>query len=441
MATLAEKISDVLLDIRKDKAFMMAKNYDTNAIDLTIPGCVEYVKDNLYNIGNGYVSLYPELRYSNSTYYTSPVEATGCGGTAAPLNLRYYHGKEIQDGTLRHLTLEEGVKQIGWKTFWGQTRLNRIDFPESLEWVHPDAFRNTAWYDEQPLGEVYCGNVLYKYKPQISQSNTPYVLNKDIVVRPGTKSVSSRAFYGDPYNYDSLRGLRSVTLPDGLIGIGDEAFSYVYNVEGIATMINIPSSVTWIGKNAFSASNCKNLVLPPNLDRVQARSFCGCDFSEDELIIPASVKIIENNAFASAKISNLTINNGVETICQEAFYSNDFVTLDIPDSVKTIENWAFAYNSNLTSISLPASITNMGASIFTGCTNVTTVEVEEGFKAKNLDLSFSSIITVESLREVINNLADRTGFCPAVLTLGATNLAKLTSSEIAVATAKNWTVA
>ena len=59
---------------------------------------------------------------------------------------------------------------------------------------------------------------------------------------------------------------------------------------------------------------------------------------------------------------------------------------------------------------------------------------------KNISLD-STILDRASLRALINGLADLTGSTSQTLTLGSTLKAKLTEEDIAVATAKNWTIA
>ena len=76
---------------------------------------------------------------------------------------------------------------------------------------------------------------------------------------------------------------------------------------------------------------------------------------------------------------------------------------------------------------------------FGGCTSLTDLGGFIGLKC-NLDLSASSLITHDSLVNVINKAADVTA-SPATLTLGSTNLAKLTDEEKGIATAKGWTLA
>lgn len=65
---------------------------------------------------------------------------------------------------------------------------------------------------------------------------------------------------------------------------------------------------------------------------------------------------------------------------------------------------------------------------------------------KNIKISFNlsscTLLTHDSLMNVINNLYDLTanGLNGQTLTIGSTNMAKLTADEIAIATNKGWTI-
>lgn len=59
----------------------------------------------------------------------------------------------------------------------------------------------------------------------------------------------------------------------------------------------------------------------------------------------------------------------------------------------------------------------------------------------NLDVSNCSQLTAESILNVINQAADLSETGSATLTLGTTNISKLTEEQIAIATAKGWTLA
>ena len=75
---------------------------------------------------------------------------------------------------------------------------------------------------------------------------------------------------------------------------------------------------------------------------------------------------------------------------------------------------------------------------FQNCISLTDLGGFIGLKV-NLDLS-SCPLTHDSIMNVINKAADVTA-SPVTLTLGSTNLAKLTDEEKAIATSKGWTLA
>jgi len=76
-------------------------------------------------------------------------------------------------------------------------------------------------------------------------------------------------------------------------------------------------------------------------------------------------------------------------------------------------------------------------------TNLTNLGID-GEISYNWQFTRSTILTHDSLMNVINALADYsqdTSGTAHTLTLGATNLAKLTNAEKAIATQKGWTLA
>lgn len=75
-----------------------------------------------------------------------------------------------------------------------------------------------------------------------------------------------------------------------------------------------------------------------------------------------------------------------------------------------------------------------------GCSELTDLG---GFSnlSVSLDLSSSRKLSVNSLMNVINQAKDLSSEGGATLTLGTTNVAKLTEEQIAIATSKGWTLA
>ena len=119
----------------------------------------------------------------------------------------------------------------------------------------------------------------------------------------------------------------------------------------------------------------------------------------------------------------------------------DLTDIVIPNSVTSIGNWTFGGCSSLASITIPNSVTSIGNYVFNYCTSLTSVTLGNGFNANNLKLSASNLYTAETIVSWLEALADRTGQKSYTLTIGSTNIAKLTEAEIAMATNKNWTLA
>ena len=79
--------------------------------------------------------------------------------------------------------------------------------------------------------------------------------------------------------------------------------------------------------------------------------------------------------------------------------------------------------------------------MFQNCTALTNLTIS-GVIANNFKLSWCTKLTHDSLMSVINHLKDFTGTSTTkTLTLGTTNLDKLTDEEKAIATDKGWTLA
>ena len=113
--------------------------------------------------------------------------------------------------------------------------------------------------------------------------------------------------------------------------------------------------------------------------------------------------------------------------------------------------YSIFYNcSALKTVSLPSTITEDTNSCLTsksssyyafyGCTALEDVQLGQDWNM-SLRLNVSNNLTVDSMVAMFNSLKDLTGTTAKTLTLGSTNLAKLTDEQKAIATNKNWTLA
>lgn len=75
------------------------------------------------------------------------------------------------------------------------------------------------------------------------------------------------------------------------------------------------------------------------------------------------------------------------------------------------------------------------------CPNLEFVKIEDGFNCPNLDLSCSTKYSRETIVSWFNALKDRAKQESFKFIIGPANLKKLSAEDIAIATAKNWTLA
>ena len=194
----------------------------------------------------------------------------------------------------------------------------------------------------------------------------------------------------------------------------DNIFKYIEDVE----FINC--NFKYFLDNAFN--NCSSLTtinLPDSLTSIGQSTFNNCS-SLTTINFPDSLTSIEYIAFQNC--SSLT-------------------TINFPDSLTSIENSAFQSCISLNTINLPNSLVLIHYNAFFDCKSLKEVTLGDNFNCNNLNLSHSTKYTRETILQWLNALADRTGQTAYKLTIGATNLAKLTEEDILIATNKNWTLA
>lgn len=185
-----------------------------------------------------------------------------------------------------------------------------------------------------------------------------------------------------------------------------------------------------------------------------------------DLIIPEGITKIGNYAFSNYPIlKNIILSDTVNSIGSSAFYYNNnlksitlsknltlisdrafrdchsLAEINIISKIKNIGDYAFQGCVSLEKINLPKTLSVISSTAFVNCKNLQFITLGDGFNANNLNLSASSLYTQETILQWLNALADRTGQTAYKLTIGATNLAKLTEQDILIATNKNWTLA
>ena len=229
----------------------------------------------------------------------------------------------------------------------------------------------------------------------------------------------------EEYTFADCSALQSLTLPNSVKSLGE----WVFDTCTSLTSLDLGEGLETIGYRAFMRCRAlKFLILPSSLTSIAEKAFEMCTptlmisknptpptlpwmvFDNRETLL---LKVPPGCAEAYRKArewSNLThveeydpyheiIN--LEGIDYELFYSNRTAQVAsknktiggdvvIPDTaiysrvgfrVTEVSSWAFSTNKNITSVTIPSSVTSLGQNAFYRCTSLTSVTLSNGLKS------------------------------------------------------------
>lgn len=157
-------------------------------------------------------------------------------------------------------------------------------------------------------------------------------------------------------------GYKASNITDS--SIGDGSFGSVVNDNTSLISIFIPDSVTSIDYDAFRNSAALTRI---DVD-ANNQTYCSVDgvlYSKDMTTLVAYPRGKADATFV--------IPNTVTTIDTCAFYNNFKLTnITLPDNLTTME-WEAFYNTGITSIDIPESVTKIGGEALKFCSNLTEI--------------------------------------------------------------------
>jgi len=339
------------------------------------------------------------------------------------------------------------VTTIGDGAFDNNSSMINVTIPDSVSVIGNSAFYGASLYEvTMGVGVSYIGdNAFYACRNLVTinfAGNPPFTgssifssdYNATIYYLTGTSGWDS-SFLGvpavqtslpfpgpDKFNYVVTNGMISVTsyigpggtvmIPDTIQGlpvtdIGDEAFFDNFSISNVI----IPNTVTTIEADAFGNTSLGSITIPDSVATIGNSAFYYC-VGLTNVIIPSSVTnigtaafgdchglnsitVVSNNLFYSSLngvlfnktqttlveypyglAGSYSIPDGVSSVGDSAFYAcNNLTAITIPDSVTNIGQYALA-GSALTSVTIPKNVVYIGPDVFGTCWQLLTIIVD-----------------------------------------------------------------
>lgn len=144
------------------------------------------------------------------------------------------------------------------------------------------------------------------------------------------------------------------------------------DIDDIISII-IPSSVTSLGKSAFSdCTGLTSVTIPNNITELGDNCFNWCK-SLSSITIPSQITKLGESCFEECdNLISVTLPNGITELEDRCFYKCiNLPSLVIPNGVTRLGDECFYQCSSLQSLSVPNTVTELGEGCFSKCINLT----------------------------------------------------------------------
>jgi len=359
----------------------------------------------------GWQPVLPETVPANNVTYTAQwarwkdtISASKMGGKTM---------RELYPNDYEHMTtviLEEGITELPIGFFDGCDKVESVTWPSTLVDFGIDALppkiRASLSYDAN--GFMIYRNWILDYQNRNASS---------VTIPNGIVGIGRGAF-------KEMFNLETVTMPESLKYIANGAFkdcSYILNLQfmsglryvgqaafsGCSSLLRatFADGVEHIGANAFT--NCwqmQSVRLPHTVTNIGASAFSGCGNIRG-VTVPTHLKTMQNLFPASyAKIETAEVAEG-ETVVMDGMFAGCTALRGgatqtdmsmIPNTVTNIGARAFQGCTSLTAFVVPDSVTAIGESVFSGCTALWNVTLSRSL-TKIPDYAFYGCSMLETM--------------------------------------------
>ncbi len=156
-------------------------------------------------------------------------------------------------------------------------------------------------------------------------------------------------------------GITSYEIPAGVTRISEGAFAMTRELESVI----IPSGVTDLERSAFAESGIRSVTIPASVKSIHSYAFLRCSELRE---------LLGDSPFISSDRKFLFDKEAMVPNTLFFFAGRDDVSYEIPEGIRGIDYYSFAYCDKLESITFPNSLEYVGGTAFEGCSNLASLK-------------------------------------------------------------------
>ena len=335
-------------------------NFDERPCSLHVPAGSFQAYQN-HNVWSRFSIVLPRLNYQfNDEDGTAKVIA---GNYSSLTSIEIPYNELRIDNSFFHVTA------IGNSAFYQCTNLTSVTIPSSVTTIGNQAFQLCTNLTDLtiPWGVTSIGDAAFNYCYGLTSITIPETVTtigsstfarcdnlESIIIPEGVTSIGYRAFHSTK--------LSSVTLPSTLTAIGEEAFGSCRYLSSVTCLVETPLD---INQNTFSYYNNVPLYVPEgSVSAYQNHAVWG---QFNIIAIPTVTSTIDGITYQFKTDGTATVIEGAATL-RNANIPETVPYEDEEYTVTVIGSNAFANSSNLKTVILPATLTDIRPGAFYGTT-------------------------------------------------------------------------
>lgn len=320
----------------------------------------------------------------------------------------------LNNNEVTHLYIPVSVSAIEDYAFIGLTGLQSVTIPTSVTSIGVDAFKDCTNLTSVTINSIAIASTNYtrtdNLKSIFGDQVTSYTFGNLVTAIGGNAlfncaNMTSVTFLGHvmdirAFAFSGCSGLTRVNVGDlaawcliDFASPGTNPLYYSHHLFNTSnteiTHLAIPSSVSSIGKNAFTGcTGLLSVTIPNSVTSIGSGAFTGCDglnrVNISDLKAWCEIVFEDGTANPLAKAHHLYLNNA------------EITHLTIPSDVTSIGKYSFRDCIGLTSVTIHNAVSFIGTSAFSGCTGLTEMHV-----AASVPPTVSSIYTFNNVPTAI----------------------------------------